>query len=202
MGIGPVVALRVLMEGGTGRQAIGFSFAATREGQLRQVGCRFPSCGYAPSRPLPWAVTGLQVTPAACRQLAEENSSHRPRAGRPGWLSGAARRIPARGYLAARPHRPVDRPVPLSYAPSAAPDGTPALAAEVMLSMTGGSPIVAIAELRIEDAAAWQAALLASEAGTAARSPDARCPCADCGPSSPPPGVPSPTTCQPCSLRT
>jgi hypothetical protein len=52
----------------------------------------------------------------------------------------------------------------------AAPDGNRALAAEVMLSEACGSAIVAVAELRIEDVAAWQAALQAHGAFVLARS--------------------------------
>lgn len=145
-----------------------FSFTATPEGTSWTGGPPVPQLRVRAAAFLPVAGADRQIKPYQADRLAGELQYTDLALAAQGLSERRGASLPAVTWQPGRTGRSTDR---CSFVcPIAAPDGTPALAAEVMLSMTGGSPIVAIAELRIEDAAAWEAALLASEAGTAARS--------------------------------
>jgi hypothetical protein len=147
-------------------QAAGFSFDGTREGRNFTGGLQVPQLRIRAVATIPWAVTGLQVTPAALRELAgtlpssdlATATAQLPnRRGAqlltPTWQAGQTRRSLNLGSLACH---------------ITAPDGRPACTTEVIVSLPNASTssVVTIAELRLEDTSAWRDALHAAGAAS------------------------------------
>jgi hypothetical protein len=144
--------------------AAGFSFEVTREGRNFTGGREVPQLRIRAVTTIPWAVTGLHVTPAALRELA----GTLPSSGLASAVTHLATRrgadLPAASWQAGQTRRSLDQGS-LACAVTA-PDGRPALTTEVIVSLPNAttSSVVTIAELRIEDIRAWRDALQAAGA--------------------------------------
>jgi len=136
-----------------------FSMDITRASRNWTAGTRVPQLRLRAIASLPWAAPGLAITAAAHRNLQESlprgklaetvnvlsmrrGAELRPGIWRPGQTGQSRDRT---GYLCT----------------VSAPDGRPALSAEVMLALPNAldSSVVTCAELRVEDFAIWSEAL-------------------------------------------